>query len=313
MDINHRNMSLFFKALSKNFRVGLDVQLPIDLGVICEDLPLSTEETDFSWLGEAEDLRLWENGRELTELAAYKYSITNQEWERTLRVKIRDIENDITGLYGNRAEKLGRVASRWKMFRVLDLLKKGESTVCLDGQNFFDTDHPSSAEGTTTPNTYANYVSGGAQAASPFYLFDTSHVLKPLIFQSEAPVFESQTDPNSSESVFMRREALYGVRVYGGGGYSFPQYAFKSTNAFSTSEFKTRRAAMESFCNYKGQIVGSSPNLLVYGRGQRDVVEDILFQSNVATTDGSGPGAAMVLRKPTVFSGLSSLYCSFLP
>lgn len=314
VDINKTNMSLFFKALSTRFRGGLAVAPPVDMSVLCEDLPLSTDETDFSWLGESDDLRLWENGRELTELAAYKYAITHKEWERTIRAKARDLENDRTALYGTRAEKLGRAAGRWKMQRQIDLLKNGETTVCLDGQFYFDTDHPAGVEGTGAATTFSNYISGGAQAASPFYLFDTSHGLKPLIFEAEAPVFESLTNPNATEYVFMKREYLYGVRVYGGGGYSFPQFGFKSTAAFSATEFKTRRLAMEGFTNAKGQLVGSSPNLLVYGRGQRDTVEDVLFAANVAKTGTDPSGAGGIgLRAPTVFSGLSALYIPFLP
>lgn len=312
MDLNKRNMSLFFKALSNRFRAGLDVELPVDTSTFCEELPISTDETDFSWLGEADDLRLWENGRELTELGSYKYAIANQEFERTIRAKLRDLENDHTGLYATRAEKLGRAANRWKMLRILAALQNGDSTVCFDGQNFFDTDHPS-ADSSGTPNQFVNLVAGGAQVASPFYLFDTSHVIKPILFQCEAPVFETLADPNSSDHVFMHREALYGVRAYGGAGYSFPQYAFKSTNAFSLTEFKTDRALMEAYRNSKGQLVGSSPNLLVYGRGQRDIIEDILFTANVATTETGNAGSALQLRKPTVLAGLTAQYIPFLP
>jgi phage major head subunit gpT-like protein len=311
MDINKRNMDLFFKVLSNKFRAGLDVAPPVDLSIICEDMPVSTDETDFSWLGETDDLREWKNGRELRELAAYKYSIKNKEYEHTLRVKLRDIENDHTGLYGTRAEKQGRAAGRWKMLRILEALQNASSTPCFDGQNFFDTDHPCvGANG--APTTFAN-LRTGAQSASPFYLFDNTHVLKPLMFQSERPVFEALTNPNTSDHVFMHREALYGARAYGGAGYTFPQYAFKSENAFSETEFKTIRAAMEAFRNDQGQLVGASPTLLVYGRGQRDTIEDALYNEKIGVTENGNAGSPVQLRRPNVFSGLQTMYIKFLP
>lgn len=312
MDTNKKNMSLFFKALSTRFRAGLAVAPPVDVSAFCEDVPLSTDATDFSWLGEAEDVRLWEGSRELTELASYKYEITCAEYERTIRCKLRDLENDHTGLYALKAEKLGRAFARWKMNRVLNALRQGHATVCLDGQFFFDTDHPVGVEGTGSATTYANV--NGTAANAGWYLFDTSHILKPVLFQSEGAVFESLTNANTSDHVFKHREALYGGRVYGGEGYSFPQYAFKDTAPFSAARYKADRALMEGATNIKGQLVGSSPDLLVYGRGQRDTIEDILFSSNVAVTGNDPSGAGGIgLRKPTLFSGLSSLYIPFLP
>lgn len=315
VDINKRNMDLFFKILSKSFRGGLEVAPPIDLSVFCEFLPVSTDETDFSWLGEADDLTLWKDGRVLDELASYKYSITNLSYQHTLRVRLRDVENDITGLYSTRAEKQGRAAARWSMLRVLEALQAGSSTVCFDGQYFFDTDHPCGTEPTATvpssATTFANLRTGGAQ--QPFYLFDTTHVLKPLIFQSEPVKFEALADPNTSDHVFMHREALYGVRAYGGAGYSFPQYAFKSENAFSLSEFKTIRAAMEAFRNDRGQLVGASPNLLVYGRSQRDTIEDALYSASFGVTDNGNAASPVSLRKPNAFSGLQTMYIKYLP
>jgi hypothetical protein len=111
----------------------------------------------------------------------------------------------------------------------------------------------------------------------------------------------------------MHREALYGVRAYGGKGYSFPQYGFKSGNAFSLTEYKTIRALQEAFRNDKGQLVGASPNLLVYGRGQRDTIEDALYSASFGVTDNGNAGSAVSLRKPNAFSGLQTMYIKYLP
>nr|WP_235669647.1 Mu-like prophage major head subunit gpT family protein [Solidesulfovibrio carbinolicus] len=62
------------------------------------------------------------------------------------------------------------------------MLRLGLSTLCFDGQYFFDTDHPvnPNVDGTGAAATIANIADG---TGIPWFLLGTSRVLKPVLFQ----------------------------------------------------------------------------------------------------------------------------------
>jgi hypothetical protein len=70
---------------------------------------------------------------------------------------------------------------------------------------------------------------------------------------------------------------------------------------------------MEAYQNDKGQLLGSSPTLIVYGQGQRDLVESVLLNAELVTTVTGNANSAVHVRTPTVFSGVQALYIPFLP
>jgi len=79
-------------------------------------------------------------------------------------------------------------------------------------------------EGSTTSNTSNNVLKGALNlVVSPYltdadawYIADTKRVVKPVIFQKRTDVeLSSNTDPNSSDSVFDRDRYKYGVRQRG--------------------------------------------------------------------------------------------------
>jgi len=60
-----------------------------------------------------------------------------------------------------------------------------------------------------------------------WFVADTSRAIKPLIFQMrKEPTFVALTDPNSTESVFMRKKFMYGVDGRWNTGYGLWQLAY---------------------------------------------------------------------------------------
>lgn len=72
-------------------------------------------------------------------------------------------------------------------------------------------------------------VSPRLTSATAWFLLDTTKVIKPFIYQErKAPVFVSQTDPQSDD-VFMRKSFKFGAEARGAAGYGFWQTCFGST------------------------------------------------------------------------------------
>jgi phage major head subunit gpT-like protein len=96
------------------------------------------------------------NGERIpSKLKAYTYTLVNEEYESSIEVKRADIKDDQTGQYGPLARSIGESARMYPDEVVFGtLLPGGFSTLCYDGQYFFDTDHPV-GDGTTQSNSLA--------------------------------------------------------------------------------------------------------------------------------------------------------------
>lgn len=86
-----------------------------------------------------------------------------------------------------------------------------------------------------TPNPYKGtaevLVVAELTSDDAWFLFDTSKVMKPLIYQErKKPEFVEQTDYNN-DNVFMRKKFLFGAEARANGGYGFWQMAYGSTGA----------------------------------------------------------------------------------
>lgn len=126
---------------------------------------------EYGWLGSFPRLRQWVGERVIKSLKAHNYTIKNLPFEATVEVSREDIEDDTYGVYRPIVSELGRSAAIHPDELVFELLAKGFTTTCYDGQYFFDTDHPGvngksqSNKGTATLSP-ASYSAARAQAMS---------------------------------------------------------------------------------------------------------------------------------------------------
>ncbi len=119
----------------------------------------STQETEsYKWLGQVPQMREWIGGRLAKGLREKGLSITNKKFESTLEVDADDFRRDKTGQILIRAgELVERALAHWNGL-LSDALLVGHSTVCYDGQYFFDTDHNEGASGTQLNELAATQV-----------------------------------------------------------------------------------------------------------------------------------------------------------
>jgi phage major head subunit gpT-like protein len=97
------------------------------------------------WLGE----RIYEDwGR-------FAFEVPNKTFEKSVKMNVDQIDDDA---YGGDQSVLANIAFQGKMWPeklVFDALLAGGSSLCFDGQYFFDTDHPVDPGGSIS-TTYAN-------------------------------------------------------------------------------------------------------------------------------------------------------------
>ena len=252
------NLKTGFKG---EFARGLEIALP-QWNKVASLIPSNTVSNTYGWLGQFPGFREWIGDRVIKDMQAQGYSITNKLFESTVGVKRTDIEDDMLGVYSPLFQEMGRAAAAYPDETVYGLLKLGHSTLCYDGQYFFDTDHPvyPNVDGTGTAATVSNVQAG---ALTPWYLLDTSRSIKPMIFQQRAaPEFQMLTSADD-EAVFTSDQYRYGVRARSNVGFGFWQMAFKSNIALSATNFNLAMTAMMSQKADGGRPLAISPNLLV--------------------------------------------------
>lgn len=99
------------------------------------------KQNDYSWLSSFPRMRKWVGDKVVKALAAFKYTIVNDDFEATVEVDRNDIEDDNLGFYGPQAESAGYSAKQLPDEIVAELKNKSFTSKCYDGQYFYDTDH----------------------------------------------------------------------------------------------------------------------------------------------------------------------------
>lgn len=102
----------------------------------------------YPWLGMPPALREWVGGRQAKGFSANGITITNKHFEATLEVALKDLRRDKTGQIRARLAEFAQRGQSHFASLLSALIINGPSTVCYDGQYFFDTDHSEGASGT---------------------------------------------------------------------------------------------------------------------------------------------------------------------
>lgn len=262
-------MPIITPALITSLRTGFDkafqgalINTPTDWEKVATRVPSNAASNTYGWLNQYPALREWVGARVVKDMAASAYQVQNKLYEGTVGVKRTDIEDDTVGVYTPLFAEMGRAARAHADQLVFGLLAAGESTLCYDGQNFFDTDHPvyPNVDGTGTAVTVSNLQAGTGPA---WYLLDCSRALKPLIFQERTkPELEAQTS-TQNDTVFTTDEYRYGIRYRCNAGFGFWQLAYKSKAALDAGNFNAAMAAMMSIRADGGRPMGVKPTHLV--------------------------------------------------
>ena len=255
MIINQSNLAGIYKTFSTIFNQAFD-SAPSQWPVVAMEAPSVGRSVDYKWLGDFPMMREWVGDRVIKDLSAFKYEITNKDYEATVEVDRNDIQDDQIGVYTPMIQGLGAAARQHPDLLVFALLKAGFATECFDGQYFFDDDHQVAG---------ASVSNDGGGSGEPWFLMDLSRPLKPLILQiRKRPEFVSMDRPDD-ENVFMRKKFRYGVDDRKNVGFGLWQLAYGSKQTLDATNYASARAAMMSFTNDNSVPLGIMPTHLVVG------------------------------------------------
>lgn len=124
---------------------------------IASDIPTTLKSQDYSWLGAGIVMEeLIDEPREQA-LKEGTYTLADKTYKGRLSIPRTWLEDDMTGLILNRISGLASVSARHSDKICFQNLVNGFSTLCHDGQYFFDTDHNES--GSNQSNTSSNNLS----------------------------------------------------------------------------------------------------------------------------------------------------------
>jgi phage major head subunit gpT-like protein len=135
-------------TFDSRFRSAYDATVP-QAAQLATVVPSMTKNNVYGWMLKIPRLREWVGDRVIQNIASQDYTITNKSYELTVAVDRDDIEDDQLGIYNGHIDTLGEQARMWPDDLIMQALIAGGSSLCFDGQFFFDTDHPTTIDGST--------------------------------------------------------------------------------------------------------------------------------------------------------------------
>ena len=296
MIVNQVNLDAAFTGFKVLFSQAFE-RTPTTYQRVAMEVPSSTKQEVYPWLGQTTRFREWVGDRVVQGLATHGFTIVNKHFEDTVAISRDDYEDDSYGIYSPMIAQLGQDAKVHPDQLVYALIKAGISGLCYDGQYFFDTDHPS-FDNTGASITVANVDSGGSGAY--WYLFDTTRVVKPIVFQKRKDYqFVPLTAPDT-ENVFKRNQFVYGTDARVNVGYGLWQLAYASNQPLDSTHYGAARAAMMGIRLENGDVMDVSPNLLVVPPSLETSARTVLKAEIIANTTNIWQGSADLLVVPRV-------------
>ncbi len=278
MILNTANLSTLFQTYNAIFQKAF-AGAESSWMKIATEITSTTESQLYAFLGQFPQMREWLGDRLLKNLAAFNYTLTNKDYESTVVVPRNKILDDVFGVFGPMFEEMGRTAKVHPDELLFALLAAGASTLCYDGQFFFDTDHNVTTNGVAT--SVANYDATGA--GDLWVVADTSRAIKPLIFQRRAPyTFQSFNKP-TDVNVFMRKEFIFGVETRVVPGFGLWQMAYGSLNTLNATNFDAIVTAMMALKSDEDKPLGIRPTILVVGPGNRAAARTLIDTQKLAS------------------------------
>ena len=229
---------------------------------IATKVPSSGSSEAYGWIKDLPGIEEWLSDRMLVELGSNGYQIINKNYEASIKIKRTDLADDLIGKYSVLASAWGRESALFPDKNCYGLLAAGFSTLCFDGQNYFDSDHPLE---TTPATTYSNVVGDpSTDTGSPWFLLDNSQLLKPIIYQDREPL-TLQFVGATSEYAWFNNMVAQGVDGRAGFGFSFPQIAIGSKAALTEANFELGKQRLAGMKKTNGTPLGTMATTLVVG------------------------------------------------
>lgn len=104
-------------------------------------VPSTKSSEEYGWLGDTPELREWAGERLPKALREFGFVLKNKKYEASIRVDQDAIDDDQYGQIVMRVNQMGSGSRRSLDKQFFAVVQAGRTSLCYDGQNFFDTDH----------------------------------------------------------------------------------------------------------------------------------------------------------------------------
>ncbi len=259
-------------------------------------------------LGMLKGVREWIGAREVQSLSQTQFSIANKTFEETIAIKREDIEDDKYGMYSVVAGQMGQDAGQLPPLLKARLLLSGQTGIGPDGKPYFGNHSTFDANGrATTVSNLAVVTGNGAVQGAPWYLFDTSKILKPLIYQRRRD-FQLTTRFNLADpSVFDNNEFTWGIDGRCNAGYGLWQLAFMSTQPLNVTNLIAARTAMAAIRRPNGTPMGIVPDTIVCGSTLFPLAQS-LYRDQLIGSDPTTPTTLVANQVIGMFKPIELLW-----
>jgi phage major head subunit gpT-like protein len=173
------------RDLTRKFDLGVQQSTPF-YPSICTPVNSTGADEKYGWLGSIPGVREWLGDRVFNELRASDFVLANKLWEDSLLVPKVNIDDDRLGLYDALFENLGHRAALHPDKLVMQAIVAGESSLCSDGQYFFDTDHAWGDSGTQDNDLTGAAASGTLPTEAEFKAAFETCVAQMLGFKDDS-------------------------------------------------------------------------------------------------------------------------------
>jgi phage major head subunit gpT-like protein len=141
---------------------------------------------NYAWLGQVPQMRQWVGGRQHRKLREFEYTLANTKFEATIDIPLDWVRRDKLGVVRGRINDLAaRDAAHWRKL-LTDAINNGSSSVCYDGQYYFDSDHAEGDSGTQSNLTTSDITTTTAPTAADMAAAITTVVQRMVSFKDDA-------------------------------------------------------------------------------------------------------------------------------
>jgi len=155
MLINYENLKTSFEGFQALYKGALITTVPPKWPQIAMRAPSTGPQETYEWLSRIPAVREWLGDRHIKELAGFKYTIVNKDWESTIEVDRNQFEDDKLGLFNPAIQSMPGAYYAHQDKLIFELLKNGFTTLGPDGSFFFVATHSESGTNQSNLDTAA--------------------------------------------------------------------------------------------------------------------------------------------------------------
>lgn len=187
-------IDLFTAMMRREFLASIEaIAKPLPIELFTTIIPSTARIENYAWMTPTPGISRYVGHRRYGEVDQIKYTVVNEEFDGSLTVLNRDVEDDQIGGYKVRMRDLAEKARVFPQRLVPQVASLGSSTPCFDGSNFFATTHNL---GTYNTATYSGWTSTSGNSlaytsnnsadgvTNRIIFFVHNGSLKPMIYQN---------------------------------------------------------------------------------------------------------------------------------